>query len=91
MNSKNYSLIIAILVVTIGLSGCAPASYERPEAGFFSGIWHGLIFVFSIIGKVFGADIGIYAENNTGFTYWLGFIIGLGGFGGGSYTSKRQY
>ncbi|RZK39054.1 MAG: hypothetical protein EOO90_20075 [Pedobacter sp.] len=21
--------------------------------------------------------IGIYAENNTGFTYWLGFILGL--------------
>lgn len=91
MNSKNYSLIIAIPVVTIGLSGSAPAGYERPETGFFSGIWHGLIFVFSIIGKVFGADIGIYAENNTGFTYWLGFNIGLGGFGGGSYSSKRQY
>lgn len=29
-------------------------------------------------------DIGIVAEHNTGFTYWLGFIIGLGGLEGGA-------
>lgn len=48
----------------------------------FSGIWHGFIIGFSLIGKLFDADIGIYAEHNTGFFYWLGFIIGIGGFGG---------
>ena len=39
--------------------------------------------MFSLIGKLFGADIGNYAEHNTCFTNWIGFILGIGGFGGG--------
>jgi hypothetical protein len=73
----------------ICVASCAPSGYERSEAGFFSGIWHGMILIFSIIGKIFGADIGIYAEHNTGFTYWLGFVIGIGGLGGGAASSRR--
>ena len=48
-----------------------------------------MIIVFSIIGKIFGANIGIYAEHNTGFFYWLGFILGIGAFGGGSSSARR--
>jgi len=51
-------------------------------------LWHGFILVFSIIGKIFGSDIGIYAENNTGFTYWLGFILGIGILGGGGARAR---
>lgn len=89
---KNQKLIIALLFVimlTI-LSSCAPSGYEPKESGFFSGLWHGIIFVFSLLGKLFGADIGIYAEHNTGFTYWLGFIIGIGGLGGGGFSAFRR-
>lgn len=75
-------LIVPILL--LALTSCAPEGYTRHEAGFFSGIWHGLIIIPSLIGKLFGADIGLYAEHNTGFTYWLGFIIGIGGLGGGA-------
>lgn len=71
------------------MTSCAPEGYEHNESGFFSGLWHGFIIVFSLIGKLFGADIGIYAEHNTGFTYWLGFIIGIGGFGGGGSAARR--
>jgi hypothetical protein len=48
-----------------------------------------MIIVFSLIGKLFGSDIGIYAEHNTGFTYWFGFVIGIGAFGGGAASSSR--
>jgi hypothetical protein len=88
---KNNKLLIAFLFVFMltSLSSCAPSTYESHESGFFSGIWHGFIIVFSLIGKLFGADVGIYAEHNSGFMYWLGFIIGIGGFGGGSSASRR--
>ena len=88
MKSKNMLIGLLAFTVIISLSSCAPEGYESQKSGFFSGIWHGLILIFSLIGKVFGADIGIYAEHNTGFTYWIGFIIGIGGFGGGVNSTR---
>ncbi len=87
----NRKLLLPSLTVILmlTLTACAPSGFEREEAGFFSGIWHGMILIFSFIGKLFGADIGIYAEHNTGFTYWFGFILGIGGFGGGAASSRR--
>lgn len=70
------------------LISCAPKGYSYNEAGFFTGIWHGFIIIFSLIGKLFGANIGIYAEHNSGFFYWLGFILGIGSFGGGGSTYR---
>ena len=86
---KKIILGIILLFLISCLSSCAPSGYEYHEAGFFSGIWHGMIIVFSLLGKLFGAKIGIYAEHNTGFTYWLGFILGIGAFGGGSSSASR--
>ena len=87
---KNEILIGLLLIIFFSsLSSCAPKGYVSNEAGFISGIWHGFILVFSLIGKLFGADIGIYAEHNSGFFYWFGFIIGIGGIGGGSSAARR--
>jgi hypothetical protein len=39
-------------------------------------------------------QIGLYAENNTGMLYWVGYILGililLGG-GGGGYSQRRRW
>ena len=89
MKVKRIAIGLILLICIISLSSCAPQGYESQKAGFFSGIWHGFILVFSLIGKLFGADIGIYAEHNTGLFYWLGFIIGIGGFGGSGAAARR--
>jgi 4-hydroxybenzoate polyprenyltransferase len=78
MKVKRIAIGLILLICITSLSSCAPKGYESHEAGFFSGIWHGCIIVCSLIGRLFGADIGIYAEHNTGFFYWLGFIIATG-------------
>ena len=83
MKNRNWIIGIIIFLVLINLTACAPSGHQSPPSGFISGLWHGFIIIFSLIGKLFGMDVGIYAENNTGFFYWLGFIIGIGGFGGG--------
>ena len=87
---KNKIIILLLLVILmISFSSCAPSGYEEKAAGFFSGLWHGMIIIFSLIGKLFGGDIGIYAEHNTGFTYWFGFIMGICGVGGGGLYTRR--
>ena len=90
MNANKIIILVLLLICVTSLSSCAPKGYESNEAGFFSGIWHGFIIIFSLIGKVFGANIGIYAEHNTGFFYWFGFIIGLGLLGGGGGSASRR-
>ncbi len=89
MKKRQLLLSTLIVILLISVTSCAPSGRESEEAGFFSGFWHGLILIFSLLGKLFGFDIGIYAEHNTGFTYWLGFVLGIGGFGGGAASSRR--
>ena len=84
------SVIATLILLILCLQSCAPVGSTPDEYGFFSGIWHGIIWPFSLIGWIFGADIGLYAHHNTGFTYWLGFIIGLGVLGGGSGQASRR-
>ncbi|MEZ4980294.1 MAG: hypothetical protein R2769_01655 [Saprospiraceae bacterium] len=61
------------------------------QYGFLFGIWHGICFPFALIGKVLSMDVGIYAENNTGLFYWVGYILGLSIiFGGGGASSRRR-
>jgi hypothetical protein len=81
MKTKNIFLGTFLLLITLSLFSCAPEGHSYKEYGFFSGILHGLVFPFALIGKLFGADIGLYADNNSGFFYWLGFIFGIGGLG----------
>ena len=82
---KNRKLIIAILAVFVllNLTACASSGADATPSGFISGLIHGFVIIFALIGKLFGMEVGLYAQNNTGFFYWLGFIIGIGGFGGG--------
>ena len=87
---KNKIIIIVLLIfVASNLISCAPVNYSSHEYGFLSGILHGFIFVFALIGKLFGLGVGLYAEHNTGFFYWLGFIIGIGGLGGSGSAARR--
>ena len=90
MKVNKFALGFILIICLTSLTSSAPNGYVSHEAGFFSGLWHGFILVFSLIGKLFGADIGIYAEHNTGFFYWLGFIIGLSAFGGGGGSAARR-
>ena len=89
MKKQSFMLSVLFVCLMVGLSSCAPEGNTYKEYGFFSGFIHGMVIVFALIGKLFGADVGIYATNNTGFFYWLGFILGIAGLGGGAASSRR--
>lgn len=46
-------------------------------AGFFSGIWHGLLAPWSLFARWFIDDVGMYAFANTGWFYDAGFLFGV--------------
>lgn len=85
---KSIFLIIALALL---LPACAPEGFTEEPAGFFSGIWHGLIIYISAFAKLFGFEVGIHAVHNTGWPYWLGFILGLSiAIGGGSRATRSR-
>lgn len=51
------------------------------QYGFFSGLLHGFITPASFVASLFNDNIAIYAVNNSGGLYDLGFLIGSGGWG----------
>jgi len=79
-------LIVMILIGVILLSGCANNESVKQcltghTYGFFGGLWHGFIAPFDFIGMLFNEKITMYAQNNNGGLYALGFLLGSGGWG----------
>jgi hypothetical protein len=83
--NKKAALLFALVILLI-LSGCANNEVVEPclsghKYGFFGGLWHGFIAPFDFIGMLFNNKITMYAQNNNGGFYALGFLIGSGGWG----------
>lgn len=90
--------LLLILIATLTSLGCAPGNERwdqdiNPEefAGFWAGVWHGLIVVITFIVSLFTDDVGLYEISNTGWPYNLGFLLGLScSLGGGIRTVRRK-
>jgi hypothetical protein len=95
--SKNF-LFLTILLFLIILSGCANNEEVKQcltghTYGFLGGLWHGFIAPFDFIGMLFNNKITMYAQNNNGGFYALGFLLGSGGWGffGGKGIRRVQH
>lgn len=94
---KKYLLLGMALIVTLVILSCAPGN-ERwdqeinpgHDAGFWAGIWHGLIVVITFIISLFTREVGIYEVSNTGWSYNLGYLIGLMISLGGMFRQTRR-
>ena len=79
-----YFLAAALLISLI--SACADAQSVQAcvsgrEYGFFSGLLHGFITPISFVSSLFNKGVAIYAVNNSGAFYDLGFLLGSSGWG----------
>jgi hypothetical protein len=86
VNAKKNLLILFSLFIIVILSGCAnneviDQCLTGHKYGFFGGLWHGFIAPFDFIGMLFSNEITMYAQNNNGGFYALGFLLGSGGWG----------
>ncbi len=79
-------LILALFI----LSSCSAGDqkFNFDPAGFWMGLWHGFISMFTFIISLFNENVNIYEFNNTGKLYDLGFILGIAFFYGGSSKSS---
>ena len=91
---------LGFILVALVVAGCAAG--VNPEmgtageagivAGFWLGLWHGIIAPVTFVISLF-SDVGIYEVHNNGGWYDFGFVLGagilLGGGGAGSRIRSR--
>jgi hypothetical protein len=87
-----------LLVAALVLSSCAPGpnpAQGHGDAGFWTGLWQGLIFPITFFFSLFTDNVNVYEVANDGnwydFGFWLGIIvIGGGGIGGCRFRNRRR-
>ncbi len=91
---KVSKLILVILFPLILLSACAAGDVRFvPEtpAGFWYGLWHGVIAVVTLIIHIFNESVMVYEVDNTGGWYDFGFLLGvITVWGGGCHVKCKS-
>ena len=100
---KTALLLAGAVLLCILLAGCAAgpnqlansAGREGKVAGFWLGLWHGLIAPVTFIISLFSKSVQMYEVHNNGGWYNFGFLLGmlilLGGGGGGAAARRSRY
>ena len=77
---KDYKVLAFLLAFMIIVSAsCAPGNtrFDETPAGFWAGLWHGIICVFTFIISLFTDNVQMYEVNNSGNWYNFGFLVGV--------------
>jgi len=91
-NSKLYRQLFIFISLFFLLTACTAGdvqfAQEDQAAGFWYGIWHGMISFITLIIHVFNDSVAVYEVNNTGGWYDFGFLLGvITVWGGSSHVS----
>ena len=77
---RGASAVLAIALVLL-LAACAPAANSFAEtatrAGFWLGLWHGVICPITFLISLFNDHVGVYEVRNDGHWYDFGFVFGI--------------
>lgn len=89
-------LLTTLLIGVFTAAGCAPgpnslahtANGQEVIAGFWLGLWHGMIAPITFVISLFSKNVHLYEVHNNGAWYNCGFLLGacisLGGGAGGA-------
>lgn len=99
MTKSRWVPLAVTLGVVLLLSACAAGvnpyvDVVNPEndvlAGFWRGLWHGIIAPITFVISLFTENVNIYEVYNSGGWYDFGFVLGAGIlFGGGFMGAFR--
>ncbi len=99
MKKQLFLLVFVLLLVIVMLAGCAAgpnpvvhtAGTDGSIAGFWLGLWHGLISPITFIVSLFSDNVHFYEVYNNGGWYNFGFLLGVSSvFGGSSISSSKR-
>ena len=84
-------MVAAVLVLAACAAGAnTVAQANQPDAaGFWLGLWQGLISPITFLISLFNNDVNIYEVNNNGNWYNFGFMLGVAVVFSGPAGSSR--
>lgn len=92
--------VIVSLALTLGACAAGPNSLRNtPDedgevAGFWKGLWHGIIAPVTFIISLFNKGVTVFEVHNNGGWYSFGFLLGasmtVGGSSGGAACRKKR-
>ena len=98
--SRRAGTVVVLVGLVVFAAACAagpnplqdaPRAAGGEPAGFFLGLWHGLIAPITFVVSLFSSTVGIYEAHNTGGWYDAGFLSGMiTVFGGGACRGARR-
>ena len=95
---KSLSPFLVIAATLFAVVGCVAGPNELVDspnregqvAGFWQGLWHGIISPITFLVSLFSDNLHMYEVHNNGGWYNFGFVLGAGIlFGGGGRASSR--
>ena len=99
MDRRRILFTTAAMFLCLVAAGCAAGPNELvntwrdgDSAGFWLGLWHGMILPITIWVSLFSDHVSIYEIHNSGAWYNLGFFFGIASVlgGGGSATAASR-
>jgi hypothetical protein len=90
--------ILFVFALMLFAAACAPgpndaekmAAKDGKIAGFWLGLWHGLISPVTFIISIFTKNVRFYEIHNNGTWYNFGFVIGAGLFFSGGILGRKS-
>jgi hypothetical protein len=94
----NKTVALCFLLLMLFAVSCAPGpntaartpDREGEVAGFWIGLWHGLIAPVTFIVSLFSANVSLYEVHNSGGWYNFGFVLGAGLFFSGGILGHKK-
>jgi hypothetical protein len=95
---QRLRIVLILLILALVLAACAAGANPQVDtpspdgdvAGFWLGLWHGIIAPITFIISLFTDDVNLYEVHNNGNWYDFGFVLGAGIlFGGGAGGARR--
>jgi hypothetical protein len=100
MRKARTHFVLVVVLAVLMLSACAAGPNEMVDtgpdpAGFWLGLWQGLICPITFLISLFTPEVNIYEVQNNGNWYDFGFMLGValafgGGAGGGTASAGRS-
>ena len=83
MRKARTHFVLVVVLAVLMLSACAAGPNEMVDtgpdpAGFWLGLWQGLISPITFLISLFTPDVNIYEVQNNGNWYDFGFVGGIG-------------
>lgn len=86
--------VLALLMVGCAAAANPEAGQGAHDAGFWLGLWQGIIAPIAFLVSLFNHGVGIYEVHNSGGWYDFGFLLGisasLSGGGAGAVGRSRS-